>query len=132
MDAEAGDFVEQLGPDVDAAPPGAVSARAEELVDLLEELPAGGGVLVEERDLAALARRLGGGGQAGGAGADDGDVDAPHAPPPGPPARRRGVGVRSAGCATSRRAARSHTPRPSCTSTRMPSRTGVTQVRTLG
>ena len=106
-DASGLRLFEQFLADVEAADLGVVLLRAEEFVDLLEQLSAGGGVLIENRDMYAVLCRLNGRRQSGRAGAHNDQIISFHT-------------------------AYSFAETPYCVCTFMPARSGVTQVRTLG
>ncbi len=108
-------FLQQVLADGDAAQLRAVLLRAEELVDLLEQLAARAGVLVEHHNLKAVAGGGDGGAQARRAGTHDDKVVSLHP-------NRLYSAASAPGFA--------ETPYWVCTV--IPARTGVMQVRTLG
>ena len=116
LDTELRCLVQELLADHEATDLGAVLLRAEELVDLLEELAARTSVLVEDDDGDAVLCRLDGSGHAGGAGTDNDQIVALHAAPPSFPS------VSSKGTSVT----------PYWVSTLMPSTRGVMHVLTLG
>ena len=118
VDAQARGLLHELLANHEAADLGVVLLRAEELVDLLKELAAGAGVLVEDGHVGAALCGLDCGGHAGRACSNDDNVGAVHRVPPFSSA----VTMSSKGVAVA----------PYCVWTRMPSTRGVMQVRTLG
>ena len=77
-DASSLRLFEQLLADVEAADLGVVLLRAEEFVNLLEQLSAGGGVLIENRDMYAVLCRLNGRRQSGRASAHNDQIISFH------------------------------------------------------
>ena len=77
-DASSLRLFEQLLADVEAADFGVVLLRAKEFVDLFEQLSAGGGVLIENRDMYAVLCRLNGRRQSGRASAHNDQIISFH------------------------------------------------------
>ena len=77
-DASSLRLFEQLLADVEAADLGVVLLRAKEFVDLFEQLSAGGGVLIENRDMYAVLCRLNGRRQSGRASAHNDQIISFH------------------------------------------------------
>ena len=115
VDARLSSFLQQILANGDAAQLRPVFLGAEELVDLLEQLAARTGVLVEYHHLKAVAGSGDGGAQAGRAGTHDDKVVSLHP-------NRLYSAASAPGFA--------ETPYWVCTV--IPARTGVMQVRTLG
>ena len=119
VDAQARGLLHELLANHEAADLGVVLLGAEELVDLLEELAAGAGVLVEDGHVGTAPGGLDGGRHTGRACPHNDKVGAVHRMPPFSSAA---VATSSKGVAVA----------PYWVWTHMPSVSGVMQVRTLG